>query len=651
MLIALLASPSLRQLAQLQSQTSSPLEDSLQAPAPVAATLLPSSLRSSMDLNQGANALAWARAHPESAMAQVQASSLSWGKASQSETMRRSFDTAIPRFPQQAWLYAARLRYTSGEFGGVPEDVPGAKPTPTPSPAPGQSGSSHPSGMTVARPTPSPADLAQSLEMARRGSKLEPDNSFFDIEAVAFHLQGSDTAAALRSLEAARLKKGFNEHLLDENQERIELRRAQGPLTFEQEVVLNAGLLLPQYTTYRSVARRLVAEAKVREERGDYAGSLRILGGLMKMGQGMRNGELLYTSLVGRAIEAIAIARGQKLPQSSNGARLSTDVVQQMRLNSFVAYASAHGRFDLAQQAQEDSRIDAALRRVQSSVISQSSFGVPMQVLETTTALWRIGAALGLQIVLGLLVLVPLSTWRFWTARGQKFNLSGVDVASATLPPLVAVAVCGWMLWQTRTVGLWGTDYDSSSVDSGVTALRMAWAVALAPVPLIAVWCAVGSVWSKRVGKATRRREKGQKSPRDMVSIVGGCVIALGWIIVSALGVAVLVVPQDADNGHTALLVRCLLPIELAIVLALHFYLRRRAAPEVFEETREPSRALDAVERARRALCWSTALAALTWVALAGACLPLRAQAQTSVDSYMKNGEMSEIRHRAGLQP
>lgn len=679
-LIALLGVPSLRQLAVEQSRSGSPLEESQisvmglseyqadQQPrsSPAIASLAPSLVgaRSHLDAQE------WARRFPDDTIAQVEAAyqreldrqlhDPNPGPWSASTATRRAFDEGCARFPDTPWLHAARLRYTFGEFPQLGQTMIDKDNTTQGAPS------------TQMAPVPAADEIERSLAIARRGSELEPGNAFFDICAALLHIQAGQADMATRSLQSAARKQGFDEHLREETQARIQQKRAQGPQTFEREMAVSAAMLLPQYAVMREAARRFVAHARALEAGGKHAEALQIYGALMSMGRSMNQGETLITSLVGRAIQAIAIARGRRAPTSglpsSEPAR--SNALRILRLQAFVTYATAHHRFDLARQAEEDARADAALRAAQSQVMGATFSGVPNELMEKTTALWRIGAALLLQIALGLVALAPLSTWRFRLARAHKPGAPWIDVASAVLPAIVAVGACAAMLWQVRASSLeqlWGSSPEGPVPPS----ISLAWAIALAPLPLVAMWCAAGSLWSRRRQARAERVERSPRHhPRDRsarsaatnVAQVGAVVLGLGWLMLSGLALAILLIPADANGGHTATLVRWLLPAEGAIVLALHLFLRRQAAqyagPDASGLPNAHAHAHDvaarasnanALERARRALCWTTALAAVAWMALALSSLPLRAQAQADLDHYMKNGEMSAIRQSAGL--
>lgn len=661
-LIALAASPPLRQLALEQSRASSPLEaeqsfsalDAGRIPAPSVARLaivpLPRPKR--------VDAREWARSHPENVMAQVEAAyQTEIGQPNgQSSAMRKSFDAAISRFPDQPWLYAARLRYTFGEFSHLGETMVDFENT-----------TEQPGRRQYIMPL-SP-DIAESLRVARRGGELEPDNAFFDFCASLLHIQAGRTDLAVRSLLAAGRKKGFNEHLGDDNMARIENKRAQGPQIFERELAISAAMMLPQYAVMREAARRFVHHAQVLEQRGEHARALEIYGALLQVGAGMRDGETMITSFVGRAIQAVAIARGLKAPAPKNAATPSAspsaatsnsesraDEIRAAHLRAFVTYAWAQGRADLARRAEEEMRIDSALRQAQASrtALDETTMGIQNTLLEKTSALWRIGAALLLQIALGVAALIPLGTWRFRLPRGERREVSKLDTASAVLPPVVAVGACAWMAWGGRAHDMalmWG------GAQEGVVpaSIRLAWGAALAPLLLVAVWCVLGSRWSRRGRAQDSGSLPREKRAQTAVNRVGALVLGLGWLMLSGLALAILLVPVDANNGETATLVRWLLAVEGAIVLALHLFLRRHAREHALPAGEQSSRvatravASNGLERARRALCWTTALAAVAWVALAVTSLPLRAQAQAELDSYMKNGEVSELRQRAGL--
>ena len=216
----------------------------------------------------------WARRHPKVPIAQVDAAYeiATGGGGGNSAQMWRSFDQVIARFPNEAWLYTARLRYTFGEFPGLGQTMVDSENT---------------TGSSTSAKVPPPNELARSLEVARRGGELEPNNAFFDICAALLHIQAGRADLAVRSLKSAGRKKEFNEYVGKESWARIQNGRAQGPRTFEGEMAISASMLFPQYAVMREGARRFVARGRALEAQGRHAEALEIYGALMGMGRSM----------------------------------------------------------------------------------------------------------------------------------------------------------------------------------------------------------------------------------------------------------------------------------------------------------------------------------------------------------------------------
>jgi hypothetical protein len=392
----------------------------------------------------------------------------------------------------------------------------------------------------------------------------------------------------------------------------------------------------------------------------------------MGMGRVMNQGETLITSLVGRAIGYIGISRGQKAPTLPNHLPPGTDsgdLSRQLRVQSFDDYAKSHGRADLARAAQEYLSTDISLRKAASKYLESQYFGgVSNALIAKTSSLWNIGSALLMQLTLGLLVLIPLGIRRHLQAPAHRREVSAVDVASAVLPPLCAVAVCAWMIWVRRDIDwqAWQAWEVQTMEETSVklpTSQLLALAVELAPIPFIALWCAAGAMWSRRRPRADRYSWRGARTesaraagesseaPRSSVLFqrVASAVLALGWIIVAVLGVAWLMAPNDNVRS----MLSSLLPAEIVCVLALHLFLRRQATQRVTPDVAERAHvdvtpASIALERGRRALCWMTALAAVAWIGLATYSLPLRAEAQSGVDAFAQQGEMKMMLLRSG---
>ncbi|MBV9469112.1 MAG: hypothetical protein JOZ57_07685, partial [Abitibacteriaceae bacterium] len=175
----------------------------------------------------------------------------------------RAYDNLIQRFPNQAWLIASRLRYTTTWLND--DRLAGAFESPT----------RFPRGTTVAPersakpPTFSPEELQQAIVLARRGRQLEPDNCFFDWMLATLLYSGYHDAEALQVLHEGSVKPRYEDHSYDNAQAAMAAYEKSRPLLIEEKIALSAMIAFPEYARLRHFARLLSWDAWKSESAGD----------------------------------------------------------------------------------------------------------------------------------------------------------------------------------------------------------------------------------------------------------------------------------------------------------------------------------------------------------------------------------------------
>jgi hypothetical protein len=310
------------------------------------------------------------------------------------EIMRR-YDQLLQKFPDDIWLIARRLRfalsyYSSNRVGGelsdsaLEEHQRAGKPSPE---------------RTQDKPNFTDADLQRVIAFAKRGQKLEPNNSFFDWALCNFLLMGWRDQEAWQALDSGARKNGWNEHLVEDGQSKVAaFEKACGrTLLWEEKLELHSGIYLAQYSHYRETARIISWEGIKAKRRGDHAQALRLWGNMARAAKRMREGSNIYLEgLSANAIEAIAFGNANYNPRRYlPGSTLPRRVSAQQRLAAFQAYAKQHGRADLAREAaRETQRKTAYINRVRASTTSQGLYGVPFWQATVIGVLWQLGILL-----------------------------------------------------------------------------------------------------------------------------------------------------------------------------------------------------------------------------------------------------------------
>lgn len=310
------------------------------------------------------------------------------------ETLRR-LDLLIARFPNNANLIAARLRKTlewtsPDRVGGEMSDARLRENQAAGKPSPERS---------ETKPNFTANDMQKAISLAQRGSKLEPDNGFFDWMKCCFLMYAWRDGEAFQALDVASVKKRFDDHALAE--QNAELKALS--TAFNRNLVMEEKLQVhtesfnhfPRYARFREMARILAWQSVKAQRRGDHQGALRIIAGLGRTAAHMRENSKTYIdAMVASALEGIAWSSATYDARAASGRTRRNTANQQ--ITSFQAYATKYGRSQLAAEMGRNYTAKAnMLTKVRAAVSSGNMFyGIPTWVFIVIVLLWMGGVAL-----------------------------------------------------------------------------------------------------------------------------------------------------------------------------------------------------------------------------------------------------------------
>lgn len=223
---------------------------------------------------------------------------------------------------------------------------------------------SNPNGPGVAPPpkqpggTSSRADWNRFLALAQRGQKLEPDNTFFDWLLLYGLYATRRDAEARATLKLAARKTGYDDHARDIILNRLAVLRLLygAPLLPGDQFGAWAIQTFPELGKMRQTARWVMEDAIADRAAKRHTRALDEAFDLAKLSRVMRRESFsLIGSLVGSAMENIAIARIQAPRARGNGRPLGLRLVRsgfplaslQASPISFYAYARQQNRRDI----------------------------------------------------------------------------------------------------------------------------------------------------------------------------------------------------------------------------------------------------------------------------------------------------------------
>lgn len=602
------------------------------------------------------------------------------------EIMRR-YDQLLQKFPDDIWLIARRLRfalsyYSSNRVGGelsdsaLEEHQRAGKPSPE---------------RTQDKPNFTAAELQRVIAFAKRGQKLEPNNSFFDWALCNFCLMGWRDQDAWQALDSGARKNGWNEHLVEDGQSKVAaFEKACGrTLLWEEKLELHSGIYLSQYARYREAARIISWEGIKAKRRGDHTQALRLWGNIARVAKHMReDGSSYIGGLVGIAIEAIAFGNANYNPRRYlTGSTLPRRVSSQQRLAAFQAYAKQHGRADLAREAaRETQRKTAYINRVRASTTSQGLYGVPFWQAAAIGLLWQLGRLLFWALPGAMLAWLALDTLPRShrvrvllqvNGRGEELTqrevisgtlacgglraLESVLLAAGVIGSCVALFMAGFGLdgaLRDAIAKFWSDIFTNASGSysffEAVTYTTLNWfslqAVAKLPWQMAVLPIAFGLLHAlRRAGE--RQRERSGETPYRLhhwfcAIVRGGDFDAglgfthamfrlCGWMLYAGFAVgSVVIAVTPWDNSGIVFFVALFLALCCGSALFFERYLDWRKRPRRREAARYALRLWRASVWA-----WLVLGSTLYLLTLLGA-LPIRARADAKLDKLLRYGEV-----------
>jgi len=544
-----------------------------------------------------------------------------------------NYDRLLQRFPDNAWLVANRLRYTTSWFND--DRVAGEL--------------DHPgSGYPPRQKNFTPDELKQAIAIAQKGQQLEPDNSYFDWMLADFLFADYRDKEALAVLHKAATKPRYDDHTLQDLQASVAVRELVRPLLFEEKMAVSAAVVFPHFARHRHVARLAVWEGVKAERADDHERALQIYADVARLGARMReSSHYLIQSLVAIAIEAIAWqGLERKLPKEKEKQMKEQRnyPAEKARLLSkrFTDYAAAHGRADLAEEVR---RHGEAVARFWEQVHFPVDIiaGFPNWKFICVLALWWASAALLPQLLLTAFVWVVLSVI---LRLAQVFggSVRSLDVASSVL-----LGGCASALWMVMAVLLgagWGALLGSGNPPREVIAALGAF-VAVTPALLGAAYCAVATIWRHRRTLQAAKMLSKKDTPslpwweRDLAPLLHLIGTWALHLLTLAAWVNLVIAPISEEQQNYAL------PLLLSSLCVLRWVLKWLYLTPV---SLRPITGYG-LRWYRQTLGAFLLLSSLGYLVLSLASLPLRHDADAKENDIIRRGELTVLLEREWQQP
>lgn len=260
--------------------------------------------------------------------------------------------------------------------------------------------------------------LLKHLQLAKQGQKLDPNNTYFDWQAMyaLFALRRDREAFAV--LRRSAHKTGYNDFQLDERRAYYNARslaRAQAPM---ESMLFWVSILSSDASRSRQVARLVMEHAIADRQRHHTATAVSDATNLLRVARTMRQSSPFFIdTLVAQAIERLALTTVQ-VPKPGVRTR---PAITLSRTDNLAGLAMRAGKPEIAREAMDE---DQVLRRWKAARWPYESYScgiVPKPIFSVTRMLeqasWLIFAAT--RVVLPLYGLLLLLSWKFGWGHGE----------------------------------------------------------------------------------------------------------------------------------------------------------------------------------------------------------------------------------------
>ncbi len=501
-----------------------------------------------------------------------------------------------------------------------------------------------PPSISLPSPTPQPtpnftaAQLNRAIEVARRGQKLEPNNSYFDWNLIYFLLCANRDEEALRVLDAASHQPIYDDHSCDLLAAFIRARERVRPTLIEEkwaDVYNDSGYGTFDKATH--VINLLSWLAWQKQQNGDVQGAISIRAALARLINAMSDARATHLNNSQQRLKAIWRYDLRPLFSYSSTSRPRIRPSLHAAANNFGTFALANNRPEIARETQnivqKAANRDLLYRRYDGFMLSRIFF----YTLFTKGCLWSIGVSLALYVALSILLLLskPVQVERrdVWkvTPLLAFAALIGIFCLNFALSHLQAGGYEPWDLSGEMPQTLW-------LLGTGMVLLFGA------PISLNGLWCALSAWWRERKAPEVKAVATGLKILRYALFFVVGSTwfYAISYSIVAFVmlwqGVTswnvTLPALGEVDFRQPWQNLLFIWPIVAAFSLvSWFFYARIFAAPP-------RTHSLYALRRFRQTLLALVPVYSALWVLVALLSIPQRRLAETQLDDLLRHGEV-----------
>ncbi|MEO6906917.1 MAG: hypothetical protein ABI210_03410 [Abditibacteriaceae bacterium] len=562
-------------------------------------------------------------------------------------------DALIERFPDDSWLLQYRGRQSlSGGFTNPPGSYVG-------------NSDGERTSLEGTTNWLTPAQMQQTLRMMHLAETRDPQNSFYNwVEAKCWYGLGNSDKA-LDALQRGSCKTSYDDGSLQGVNARLHVQALLKLPLMEDRWRAVESQIMPQYARMREVTRVVEWQGAMQEKAGNHQRALDIYGAQMRLSTLMlHDSKMLIGRLVAQAMlamtwQSLTRAKPSDEQTENHGTKKESGTLYIAEAQRFADYANTHGRADLGNQAFATARsiVDDPLyfpqfregysfmprSTVKSLGLLKWSGMVLLEVVLTSVAVWFC-----LLLILALLEKTVLSK-----SKMQQVPLKQLGTWSCILFVLICTVVGTAILLseisdKSNLYSLmisprfWFSDRVTDNTEYlGYLTTWIPWA----SLALLLAYCILPACWKMRKCAFTLKDFRSAKWADSFLALIGKVLtLWLPLLFIEALW-TIFIMAQSMVGTYPTFVQFCSFlttPLPLFLFLVYLYRTQRRpTSPPQFSAT---AYWISALRMIRNSLALLIVICSVAYCATSFASLPLRNQANASLDRYVKMGEVDFLR-------
>jgi hypothetical protein len=509
----------------------------------------------------------------------------------------------------------------------------------------------------------SPEQRKQTIRIAQLGERIDPNNSFYNwVEAICWYDLG-ENEKALDAFQRGSLKTNYNDGSLQDTRNRLYVQQLIIPPILEDRWLAVAGQLFPQYAIMRHANQIAIWQGAMQERAGNNQRALEIYGAQLRLSQAMlKDTDNSIGWFVARAMiwNTWTSFKRHRLREKERFAReddAGKKVLFRQRAQRFADYAQTYGRSDLAKQALSTAKSITSNPLYGHKLFENFFLFLPISNLKTL-GLLKWSGAMFLELILAAIVFWGFIAALIWfvekviLAKANVPQISPKPAGSILCVIFVLICVIGgtaillakvWSSIDLFEIMFFPQDVQNMQ-GSGVLLESLQRWIPWVSFGILFFYCLLPACWKMRKSTFGSDDSRSTKFADSFLVLMGKVLLGAPLLVFQAVWAPWVLSQFISGKNATLILFFLYLTIPLPLILFLIFLWwtgrTQATSPRFFAGTYW----VYALKLMRNSLALLIVVCSLAYGATSFASLPLRHQANASLDRFVKVGEVEFLR-------